>query len=134
MLSSTAPVKTRIWAGILNGLAYAALLTMIVAAIVLLRGHQAFVERFRVTLAQIMIVYVLGGVLSGAVVGWAWPIGRWSWGSFLLGFLALLPITFAVAFLISDADEWGFRIVGTLVSALVVGGGIGLALHGNSRK
>lgn len=99
--------------------------------IVLLRGHEAFEARFRVTLLQVIVLYILSGILAGGVVGAAWPISRWQWGSFLLGFLALLPINFAVAFLISQPDEWGFRIIGSLISALVVGGGIGLVLRGN---
>lgn len=134
MIGASAPLGARVRTGILNGLTFAAVFSLVAAAVVMLRGHEAFVHRFHVTITQLVVVYFLGGAFSGAMVGAAWPLSRWQWGSFLLGFVALFPVNFAVAYLIIGPGEWVPRIILATIAAAVVGGGIGLVAYGDAHK
>lgn len=111
--------------GIGGGLAIALLLCVYAAILYLLRGAESFVAN-DVTLGAAISVYIVGGVIAGAVVGVLLPITRWRWGAALVGFLAAMPVFAIVRALLEGFRPW--TSVDTIVMilwALTLGSSVG---------
>ena len=103
------------------GLGYAAILSLIASLTVGPGGaHRGL------TLPTIIGIYVLGGVVGGSFF-WVLQVIRGStWGRALIGFVCVLPMM-SMGLLLAEVDaSVERRIIAAVVSAAVVGGGIGL--------
>lgn len=82
--------------GIVSGLIFAALFSIWVAVLALLRGSTRF-EEYGVSLWRILESYFAGGICAGAVVGLARPLTKYRIGAAFVGILAAGPVALAIA-------------------------------------
>ena len=73
-------------------------------------------------------IYLLGGLIGGAVIGILQILLRWSWGWAILGSLATAPTVLALSYLVDPTLDSVSR-QGIAVISLLVGGGGALYLR-----
>ena len=76
----------------------------------------------------IMVAYLVGGLLGGAVMGACLPLVRHKIGAYVLGFLAGIPFAAVAGFSLGALDRHGVAGLVFVVSffCLLVGGPIGV--------
>jgi hypothetical protein len=75
-----------------------------------------------ITLGEAILIYLLGGLASGCVVGLLSPLGAHRSGRMLIGFIASLPAAGLIGAVLIPPDAWGEELVSTsLVFAAIVG-------------
>jgi len=104
------------------GLAFAAFYCVIALVLNALSDGEAFPEK-RVTLPQVLVLYVTCGVLAGLVVGALRPLTKTKMGATVVGTIVAFPVSMGFGLLHSGApwlwpeETW----IATLVFALVFG-------------
>ena len=78
--------------------------------------------------ARTIVLYYVGCVFGGVLLGALLPLRRWALGSVLLGILFVLPIysTFAFSRSLQSDSESPWRIPGVMIVSMLVGGILGL--------
>jgi hypothetical protein len=118
--------------GALVGLAYAAVYSLVAVAIFQFRDS-ATLASLHASLTQVIVAYVIGAVVGGALVGVLLPITRWAVGAFVLGTAGTLPFFLLVFLLIaSDAPWFPDQVVMALIAAMLLGGLLGLLIRSES--
>lgn len=108
--------------GIICGLAMAALTSLVALAIFVLQGPGAF-ERLGVSLWEAIALYLLAGVVGGAIFGLLRPVANTRGGSIFVGILVAVPAFAGVGILVDD-----FHVLRALGNAALVGGIVGYGL------
>lgn len=91
--------------GIRFGLAFAACYCAYVSLLYLVAGSAPF-DSYGVTLPTVILVYIVGGVLGGAVVGLLLPLARYKVGATLVGILAAIPVVGGAMLSMSGLPPW----------------------------
>jgi len=121
--------------GAWNGLMYAVVASVIVASVALLQGKSNFPE-YGTSLATLILLYIVTGLLAGAVVGILRPWTRNPLGATVVGAIAGIPV-FLVFFAVTDGKPPSLANVdwmGVLVCGVAVGGPSGYIRWWRSRK
>lgn len=90
--------------------------------------------------AAIMLVYLLGGILTGAVFGGMSPLLRTRIGAFCLGVLVMVPVGFGLLLADNQFASWSrTQSIALVIMALSFGGPGGMiirefALRGKGRE
>lgn len=109
----------RIGWSVVGGIAVALLFSAWATAYYVLRPT-ATADHLRVGLAELILVYLLAGVIGGVMFGMAVPLHRWRAGSALLGFLTALPLYLGASLVVIPQPEWiRAMITGVLLAALI---------------
>jgi hypothetical protein len=125
LMFSRAPQRLA-W-GIRWGLAFAAVLGIWVAVMYPLGGAKA-VNRIGVPFAALIVLYLVGGVAGGALVGVLLPIVRWGWGAIVVGVLAFVPFGYAVTGVLIGFAPWTvLHTLAVVAGPIVLGVPVGLA-------
>jgi hypothetical protein len=82
--------------GIGNGLFMGCFFTAVVLVIRVVPGNRPF-ERTGVTIASTIAVYLIGGMLAGAIIGLLRPLARYALGAMLVSIPAALPVAIRMA-------------------------------------
>jgi hypothetical protein len=104
------------------GLFFAGFYSLFVLLIYPFRGEEPS-QSTGVGLVAIIVTYVIGGMLGGAIVGLLRPLMRERWGAILVGMIAALPVVLGFTFAMYgsmatwEGSTWG----GTLLTAVVLG-------------
>ena len=115
-------VLSNIFRGARWGLAFATVYCAYVTLIFII-GGPGVLDRYGVSLGEVVLVYVVGGILSGASVGLLLPLTRWKAGSALVGVVAMLPVFVGIAYTVAGPPPWEFpQKFATVLSSVVVGG------------
>jgi hypothetical protein len=110
--------------GMLFGLAGGLLLTLYVLFLYLWAGEAPFAAK-RTTFLSTVLIYLLGGIITGGLAGLLGPLGRGRIWAAIVGFVALLPVTWGmVKFGMSDMGD---PTPTALLTALALGAPLGLA-------
>jgi amino acid transporter len=100
-----------------------ATVTSVVAVVIYaVRGPDTF-ARLGVTLASTVSLYLIAGVVGGALVGVLLPVTVWRWGAAAVGILAAVPLYVGVAVVLGQSD-----LLSGLIAAVLVGGVVGYGL------
>lgn len=113
------------------GLGFAVIYAALGLVIALVTGGRAL-EANRLDVWQMLLSYLVGGMVAGLIVGLLLPVGRWLVGAMFLGYVAAVPVGFV--FELVDAASLPGReidVVGPFIwaGALGVVGGAGLWLQ-----
>lgn len=120
------PLLERARLGILAGLGYAAVYSLVAVAVFRFKDP-ADLANLHASLSQVVFSYVAGAVVGGALVGALLPIARWAPGAFVLGTIGTLPFFLMVFLLIaSDAPWFPDQLVMALIASMLLGGLLGL--------
>jgi hypothetical protein len=127
------PLLERARAGVLVGLAYATVYSLVAVAVFRFKDP-ADLASLHASLTQVIGAYVAGAIIGGALVGALLPLARWAPGAFFLGTTGTLPF-FLMVFLLIAADAPWFpdQLVMALIAAMLIGGLMGLYIQNNSR-
>ena len=117
--------------GLVLGLMYSALALVIY----LTRGSEPF-EANEITLFSTVMIYLLGGLLGGSLMGLLSPLSRTRPGSIAVGMLAFLPVTLGFAFISEGApSRWDNAVVfASMMTAVLLGGWTGYLFWGWFRR
>ncbi len=96
---------TRVLWGLRWGLYYAAVLAAWITLIRLLRGTEPL-ERQGVTFVEVLVLYALGGPITGALVGILLPFTKSGMGAALVGIVAAIPVSVATIWTVADIPTW----------------------------
>lgn len=108
--------------GIVGSAAYCILALIIYAA----RGYDTGVP---ISLTAIVLAYLVGGVLGGAIWGLVEPWTRSFAGAYVTGVIASAPFFATLtALMMPTTPWWPQRTLVTLIAGAVVGGGAGLII------
>lgn len=120
--------------GIGAGLAIAICLCFYAGILYLFRGPKPF-ESNGTTLGTVILLYLVGGTVAGAVLGLLFPFTRWRWGAALVGFVAAMPVFVIFRFALEGFTPWtkGDTIVMS-VWALTLGSTVGWIFWGMFRR
>lgn len=112
--------------GIVLGLYIATGLSLWATLIRLIGGLGPF-EATGTPYGRTIVLYYVGCVLGGSLLGALLPLRRWALGSMLLGILFVMPIygTFAFVRASQSDQEAPWRITGLLVASILAGGVLG---------
>jgi hypothetical protein len=86
------------------------------------RGAEPF-ERVGVALPSLLLAYVTGGLVAGALAGLLLRYARTAFGMALVGFVVALPVVHAAAMAMHSIEEWirADVVITSLITALVLG-------------
>ena len=115
-------VKRNILWGIRYGLAAAVLYSILVSIQYILVGSRSLEGR-GVTLLSTIVVYFVGGIAGGALVGVLRPLTRWRLGSAVVGVVVCFPLAAASLVAIDGpiASWQGKTVFGGVFAAVFVG-------------
>ena len=116
--------KWGLWMGIL--------LCVWVAVLIPINGGLIFRSRHGVELHAftIMLLYLVGGLTTGALFGSTIELLRWKTAAFIIGAAAMIPIGAALALTKNTFEGWGRHDTLTVLTfALVFGGPGGLIIR-----
>ena len=82
--------------GVAAGLFFAALYSLYVTLLYLIRGPDPF-DANETTLGQVIAVYFAGGIAGGAIVGVLRPLAKWRIGAAVVGVVAAVPVFLGIA-------------------------------------
>jgi len=123
--SSPPSIGNRVLWGIRWGAAYSAVLVAWVVFLWLVRGSEPF-DRRGVTFLAVVIVYVVGGPVTGAVVGLLLPFAKSSLGAALTGIVAAIPVTVIIIATVAGFPPWTrAHTISSILMAVFGGGGAG---------
>jgi hypothetical protein len=114
--------------GIVWGACYAAVYSVFVLILAAVVGNRPFAHS-QTSLGKVLLLYWLGGIGVGALIGALLKLGGTKLGAAFLGILGALPIMFGAGMATSPRSEW-FTTVPTdaVISACVLGPLCGLGL------
>jgi hypothetical protein len=92
---------SRILWGVRWGVYYAAVLVAWITLIRIVRGTEPF-QRQGVAFTQVLLLYVLGAPITGAIVGILFPFTRTATGAAVVGVVAAIPVSFATITMVAD--------------------------------
>jgi hypothetical protein len=118
--------------GIVTGLSFALICAVFATLRFLLGGPAAFAKT-ELSYGQVMLLYLLGGIGAGILIGVLRPLRRTSWGSFMIGFCAVLPLAAMAALLVFARRDWYPLAVISIVMSALLAGGLGAALFGETK-
>lgn len=120
------PRHRNVPAGALVGLLFGLVYSVIAVVLFLARGQGAFEYQAGVSLLILMGVYMVGGVLGGAVVGLLLPWTNNRWGAVVVGMIAAVPVVTGVAIAMDGMPSgWSDASLGSLILTSVLLGGAG---------
>lgn len=124
MNRSQTSLRSDIVSGIKLGSYFATLMTVYVIVARTFFESQAL-ERYGLSVVQLILLYYGGGILVGALSGLLRPLSATLGGSMLTGFLLWIPITFIAATALAASSEryaLGNRLVPfTLIRSAILG-------------
>ncbi len=100
----------------------------------LVSGEAAF-QRHGVTYPKVVLTYLVGGVVAGALAGLLAPLARWRLGGVLVGVVAALPFGGMMTYVTSGLPPW--RDPGadsSMIVAVLLGAGLGWVFPGAARE
>lgn len=86
----------------------------------LLAGERPFAAK-GTTFGAVMAAYLTGGVGAGLILGVLRPLGRWWWGSAVMGLVCSVPIWAAMIFAVTGHFYWKVVAVLSAVMGPVAG-------------
>ena len=120
--------------GIFWGLLFSAMFLLLLVVLYVVQGPRMFSDH-DTTFGQVALLYVLGGLGGGLIVGFLRPLLRWRWGATLVGALVAVPIGAGVLLMSGDGGPWtGGDTVVTIIFALSLGAPVGWMYWGMFRK
>jgi hypothetical protein len=114
--------KSNIVMGVTAGVVLAALLSLAAIIVFAVEGAEPF-RRLRTSLPIVIAVYILGGIVGGALFGLLLPLTKWRLGALGVGIAVACPVYLGASLVIQDGD-----IVSGLIAAICVGAIIGYGL------
>jgi hypothetical protein len=121
-------LRGRIRSGLVWGAGFAAVYSAYVILVGILNGGEPF-EAAGTSLARVVGVYWLGGLLGGTVFGLALPLTRTRGGAAVVGVLAAFPVWCAIGLAVEPVSGWFTTVpANAALLALVAGPTCGLAL------
>lgn len=121
-----APTGRRLQWGAKAGMAVALVLMLWAVGVYAFAGSAAFTSR-GVSFWTTLVIYCVGGLLGGAVVGVMLPLVRWVLGAACVGMVATLPIGLVTMMVLKGAAPWGtVESVSVVLFVLLLGGPLGL--------
>lgn len=119
-------IARNLFRGIGLGIAGSILYSLIAILIYVISGQDAFAAHHTTLLATVG-AYWMGGLGAGLILGLLWPLGRWTWGAGLIGFLCAVVVWLGIAVASDGRDAFDTgNLILILVLAVVFGpaGGI----------
>lgn len=102
MTPSKEDVLWGIRVGLIIGCMYAALVVILYAI-----GGSARFDRINVPLSNLLVVYLLGGLTAGTVLGVFRPALRDRYSAFVVGVIAAIPVSIGITILVTQkARNW----------------------------
>jgi hypothetical protein len=131
MTPDAKPVSQQAANGVMIGIGIAVLL-IIFSGIVDLISHGYAVSRVGLAFWQLVVVYSVGGVACGAVMGLGgMQMRRSPIFAFLIGVIAFLPFCATYFYYTVERADWNHGgLIMTSIGALILGGPIGLIVGG----
>ncbi len=108
--------------------AYFGLVYSLIAGVIALLAGSAPFEDAGTTLPKVLAVYLVGGLVVGALIGLLWPMGRSRSGAALLGAVASVPVSCLVLMATEPPSAWREAALSYVAIGLVIGPLFGLAL------
>ena len=109
--------------GVVMGIAMGAFFFLVALVILLFRGHRPF-ESNQVSVARLLITYLLAGALGGLLLGLTLPLTKWMPGAALVAFLTAFVVWFCVGWSISP----GKPLLSIVHTSAVLGAAFGLPI------
>jgi hypothetical protein len=124
----------RVRLGVTRGLVIGGAYVAASLVVVILRGPSVL-EQFRMSVAALIAYDLLGGALTGAIVGVLLPLAeRSGLGAAVVGFVSMFPVCLIGTLIVSPPEKWHEVIpAAPLVSAALLGGLGGPALRSQYR-
>jgi hypothetical protein len=132
-MASIPKIVERVTIGAKVGVVLGGIYSVVGGAVVLLRG--AIVPSPEISLYSLVMAYMIGGPISGALAGALLPIARSLLGSILVGFLSLFPLVLGARLVIRGFVPWD-EADSTVVAAtsLLIGGMTGAFINFGLRQ
>lgn len=119
--------------GVKVGLGLAATFGIIATTTYILGGKAMFVARMKMGLLPILAMYLFGGLVGGLIIGFLRPLRSTSIGSFFIGTVSSIPVILLMVFVGLPRVIWyPVGVIGGVIAALLMGG-LGAALHGETK-
>jgi hypothetical protein len=112
--------------GLFFGWGSAAVLSLRVLVVAIV-ARSGYVTRYHLSVAGVLFGYWIAGTALGLMIGFAHPLGRSRWGSFVLGFI-LGWLAYAITGLVSSGWDSSWLLF-SLFPGLLVGGGLGVVFY-----
>jgi MFS family permease len=104
------------------GLGGGAVFTIWVTILFAFRGTEPF-DKQGITLASVVLFYLLGGATGGLIAGALWPLTRWRAGAYLVGVLVAFVVATGLMYsLEGDPLRWNIAAVLTILTMTVIYG------------
>jgi O-antigen/teichoic acid export membrane protein len=71
----------------------------------LIAGAGSF-DQYHMTVGSLVAVYLCGGAVTGAIVGFLRPLVRYPVGAFFVGFVAAFPVMLVLWMFVRDRRPW----------------------------
>jgi hypothetical protein len=112
--------------GVKGGVAFAIASVAWVGVLVVINGSVVLQPRHGppVNAWLVILAYLAGGIVAGAVVGLLRPAVRWRLGAALVGMVAAVPVFAGIRFLVDGLTPWARGDSAVLAFCVVVGGGL----------
>jgi hypothetical protein len=112
--------------GIRWGLRLGCVFSLLALGARVVAGSSGF-DKVHTTVWAFVALYLVGGIVSGTIVGLLRPILRWRVGGLVTGIVATFPIALALRTMADGFAPWDHFATELVVSfTLIVGGGCGL--------
>jgi hypothetical protein len=130
---SLAQVLSRTVEGAKTGFLYGACYAIAGIVLLVIRGPRPFETAFGVSAPFAIILYLLAGVLAGAVVGILSPIGRSLVGKVFVGIVAMLPVSLMYIAVREEGLRFQSMLTGAFIISLLLGTLGGMVVWNNRR-
>jgi hypothetical protein len=119
--------------GVKVGLWLALACAIIATTTFVLGGRASFVARAKVGLPVVLASYLIGGLAGGLIIGFLRPLRSTASGSFFIGAVSSIPAILCLLYVALPREIW-FPVgaISGVITALLMGG-LGAALHGETR-
>jgi hypothetical protein len=97
--------------------------SLVAFAIYAFQGSRPF-ESKGITLGSTLMVYIVGGLIGGTVVGLLRPLAKQRAGAMIVGVITMIPVSIGFVFILfGPMSRWGGgELFGVLFTAVFLGG------------
>ncbi len=113
-------VRDRVADGMGLGLVFAAIYSLLAALLYLVRGGHAFAA-LGLSLWKAILLYAVGGILTGGITGLLKPFARTLVGAIFIGIAAALPASFIIMSVVGSEGPIRVIVLAAITFAVIFG-------------